>query len=369
MQNMDRSLDKSAEFLSNKFIASVPIATQINPATVRIQRDLDASLVHALMDVLQPRSVSIARLINTSKGARWWISARMRAGDIIAMGESEKDSPENMGAPNAHPSRIEALLSPEPIVHATLMGQQGAGLITTIELVCETHGPAVVEIETSAQIITQDQRLITAILRSYRQMGTLVSHPSRDVTTGLMNQTALEETFEYYGLFKTGLPIFMEENEVVTPTFVFEGDMDRRNPPQKPIFWMGLIDIDRFKEINSFYGCESGDRVLMLIVRILHNTFRHRDRFFRLGADEITIIIRCSSADDAMTAFTRFRSQLNKFFFPNVGFITMSIGLTQIRTVDTASSALSRAQKAVDEGKEGGRDQVVSLDLSFVDSQ
>jgi diguanylate cyclase (GGDEF)-like protein len=347
-----------------EFQLTAPAAGLLDMLTARTRRDLDASMVHAIMDVLQPRSVTIARLVKTPKGERWWVSARLRAGEIAALGDSEKDSPERMGNPSSYPSRLEALISPEPITHATLVGEQGAGVLTTFELVSESHGPAVLEIETSAQTITNDQRLITAVLRSYRHMDALVSHPHRDPTTGLLNHVALADTFDRHGLFKNGLPLFMEEGGA-SSVFVFEGDMDRRNAPNRPVYFLGVLDIDRFNEINAFCGHEIGDQVLVLTVRILRNSFRHRDRFFRLGADEIATVIRCQNVADATAAFERFRSQFNRFFFPNVGFVTGSIGLTQIRTVDTAMSALTRAQKAIDEAKEGGRDRIVCLDQSI----
>jgi diguanylate cyclase (GGDEF)-like protein len=342
-----------------------PEPVLLDSLTARARKDLDASLVHAIMDVLQPRSVTIARLIKTSKGDRWWISARLRSGEIAAYGDSEKDAPERMGHPSAYPSRMEALVSLELITHATLVGEQGAGILTTFELVSESHGPAVLEIETSAQTIKNDLRLITALLRSYRHMDALISHPQRDLTTGLLNHIALEDSFDRHGLFRTGMPLFMSEDGSLQTGFVSEGDMDRRNAPGKPIHFMGIIDIDKFHDINTHCGQETGDQVLALTVRILRNTFRHRDRFFRLAADQVCAIIRCANVTDAQIAFERFRSQFNRFFFPNAGFVTASIGLTQIRTVDTAMSALTRTQKAIEEAKEGGRDRIVCLDQAI----
>ncbi len=333
--------------------------------TAKSRRELDTSIVHAIMDIMQPRSVTIARLINTSKGERWWVSASLRAGEIAALGDSEKDSPECMGNPSSYPSRLEALISPEPLTQATFVGEHGAGVLTTFDLVSESHGPAVLEIETSAQTITNDQRLITAVLRFYRHIDSMISHPNRDPVTGLLNHIALKDGFNSDGFFKNGSPFFLEEVGIFSG-FISEGDMDRRNATNQPTYFLGILDIDRFNEINAFCGNEIGDQVIKLTVRILRNSFRHRDRFFRLGADEIATVIRCANVADATTAFERFRSQFNRFFFPGVGFVTGSIGLTQIRTVDTAMSALTRAQKAIDEAKEGGRDRIVCLDQSLL---
>lgn len=336
--------------------------------TARARGELDASISHALMDVLQPRAITIARLVQTPQGPLWWVASRLRAGEIAALADAEND-PERMGLPSAHPRRMEALLSSDPVVQVAFAGARGAGVLTIIEFVSEAHGPAVLEIETSAQPNTQDQRLITAVLRAYRQMDSLVAHPHRDPTTGLLNHVALEGTFEKNGLFSTARPLFVNDDQADDPDFHLEGDMDRRNAPPHPTFFLGAIDIDRFSEINAFNGLEAADQVLMLTARILRNTLRHRDRLYRMGADEIAAVVRCRSAADAAVIFERFRFQLNRFFFPSAGFITASIGLTQIRSVDTAWSALTRAQRAIEEAKEGGRDRVVCLDQSIADAR
>lgn len=52
-----------------------------------------------------------------------------------------------------------------------------------------------------------------------------------------------------------------------------------------------LIDVDNFKNFNDSYGHDVGDRVLMKISRVLQDNFRMDDAIYRLGGDEIAIVL------------------------------------------------------------------------------
>ena len=62
-----------------------------------------------------------------------------------------------------------------------------------------------------------------------------------------------------------------------------------------PSTYMMLLDVDNFKTINDTYGHETGDKVLIKLVRILKNNFRTDDYICRVGGDEFVIFMRHAS--------------------------------------------------------------------------
>ena len=54
----------------------------------------------------------------------------------------------------------------------------------------------------------------------------------------------------------------------------------------------GLIDIDKFKQLNDTYGHLCGDRVLQRLVRVLTGALRPDDYVVRMGGDEFAMMLR-----------------------------------------------------------------------------
>jgi predicted signal transduction protein with EAL and GGDEF domain len=100
-----------------------------------------------------------------------------------------------------------------------------------------------------------------------------------------------------------------------------------------------------------------GDDVLLLS-RLLRSSFRHFDRIHRLGGEEFVVVLDRVAADQASLAFERIRANVERFEFPQVGRVTVSVGLTLTDASDTPSSAFARADKALYHVKENGRNQV-----------
>jgi diguanylate cyclase (GGDEF)-like protein len=124
--------------------------------------------------------------------------------------------------------------------------------------------------------------------------------------------------------------------------------------------WLGVIDIDHFKSVNDNYGHLIGDEVLLLLSRLMRSRFRFHDRLYRFGGEEFVVLMRCGSEEDAHHAFERLRTGVERYPFPQVGHITVSVGFTEVKIGDTPSGAFERADKAVYYGKTHGRNQVCS---------
>jgi diguanylate cyclase (GGDEF)-like protein len=121
-----------------------------------------------------------------------------------------------------------------------------------------------------------------------------------------------------------------------------------------------VIDIDLFKRINDQFGHLYGDEVLVLLARLMLNSFREVDRLFRFGGEEFIIILRDTDACLAAALMEDFRTAVEAFRFPQVGRVTVSVGYTRIVAYDNSSDAFGRADQALYVAKQNGRNQVRS---------
>ena len=118
-----------------------------------------------------------------------------------------------------------------------------------------------------------------------------------------------------------------------------------------------LIDLDHFKKINDDFGHHVGDDVLKKTGVALQNAIRKSDLLGRWGGEEFLVI--CSvTVSDIEKVVNRLRTELAKVVVPVQNgdvLITMSIGITKVRSNETFDVALQRADQAVYEAKAAGR--------------
>jgi diguanylate cyclase (GGDEF)-like protein len=124
-----------------------------------------------------------------------------------------------------------------------------------------------------------------------------------------------------------------------------------------------VLDIDHFKRVNDTFGHLIGDEVLLLLSRLMRTSFRFHDHLYRFGGEEFVVLMRCESEHDAAQAFERLRANVERYTFPQVGRITISVGFTGLRPGDTPQLAFARADKAVYHAKQNGRNRVASHTL------
>jgi diguanylate cyclase (GGDEF)-like protein/PAS domain S-box-containing protein len=129
--------------------------------------------------------------------------------------------------------------------------------------------------------------------------------------------------------------------------------------------WVLMCDLDHFKNINDTYGHECGDIVLKSIGQILQNTLRNSDVVARIGGEEFACLIFGKDYSIAQNTTQRILQQIaqSKIEYNNTTIpVTVSIGETRLTANDkTGSEALKRADQALYQAKETGRNRVVSL--------
>ena len=126
---------------------------------------------------------------------------------------------------------------------------------------------------------------------------------------------------------------------------------------------LALLDLDHFKTVNDRHGHTQGDEVLRDTARALRAALRTDDEAARLGGEEFGVILRGTNAADAGVLLDRLRQEIadQRWDIPDLR-VTTSIGYTELladESVD-ARSALRRADAALYEAKEHGRDRIVA---------
>lgn len=121
-----------------------------------------------------------------------------------------------------------------------------------------------------------------------------------------------------------------------------------------------LGDIDTFKQINDQFGHEVGDRVLQRCANLLSTSMRSGDAVVRWGGEEFLIILPGCPLDAAQEWAERMRSAVAAQEDPNVGHITMSLGVAAWQPPEYSAQLLRRADDALYQAKQNGRNQVVA---------
>jgi len=121
-----------------------------------------------------------------------------------------------------------------------------------------------------------------------------------------------------------------------------------------------VLDLDNFKPVNDYYGHAEGDKVLIAFADILTNTLRGCDYAFRFGGDEFCCLIQNGGQDASMSITHRLVSAMRSNMLLKKYKVTCSIGSATLATEDSPESLFQRADEALYEAKNNGRDCVVN---------
>jgi len=128
--------------------------------------------------------------------------------------------------------------------------------------------------------------------------------------------------------------------------------------------FLAIIDVDHFKKINDHYGHLVGDAVLKYLATALNENLRATDLLGRIGGEEFAVLLESNDLGNVQKILDHTRESIaSQEFDYNNHFIaiTISIGLTQITPLDALNGILSRADKAMYQAKNAGRNRLVSL--------
>jgi len=124
------------------------------------------------------------------------------------------------------------------------------------------------------------------------------------------------------------------------------------------------IDIDHFKSVNDQYGHDLGDKVIRNVANTIKNSCRDSDSAFRFGGEEFLILLPKTSLSEAIKLAEKIRNSIASSTIVSDRFIieiTISAGVANWNTAEIdIESALKRADNALYQAKEQGRDRVIT---------
>lgn len=213
-----------------------------------------------------------------------------------------------------------------------------------VPLITDLHQTILIELARKPRWTGNCLRTVEAFAKIYRNFLNLLDYGERDALTGHLNRKSFDDTF------------FKE-----TQNFVSSSNSSPRIDPRRRrsgVFWIGVIDIDFFKKVNDKFGHLIGDEVLLLVANIIGKSFRSEDKIYRFGGEEFVVMLLAPDAAHAENAFDRMRNAIQSYKFPQVGQVTVSVGFTMISQGDTPTESFERADKAVYQAKNSGRNKV-----------
>jgi diguanylate cyclase (GGDEF)-like protein/PAS domain S-box-containing protein len=127
---------------------------------------------------------------------------------------------------------------------------------------------------------------------------------------------------------------------------------------------VALIDVDHFKTLNDRFGHATGDAALRAVAETVRGRLRRHDLLGRYGGDELALLFPETPMEGARRVSDRIRRavagiRLTHGTLPVT--ITISAGLVARRTDEELSTACQRADAALYQAKDSGRDRVVGV--------
>jgi diguanylate cyclase (GGDEF)-like protein len=155
---------------------------------------------------------------------------------------------------------------------------------------------------------------------------------STDHLTGLKNRAALMTQFEY---------------------------LHARYKRQREVFSFIIIDVDKFKEVNDTYGHQKGDEVLVRVSELILDCIREVDTAARYGGEEFVVTLPQTNAVAATHIAERIRVSMEENIKIEGKSVTASFGVSEIDEGLSIDDMIKKADQALYEAKESGRNKVI----------
>ncbi len=126
-------------------------------------------------------------------------------------------------------------------------------------------------------------------------------------------------------------------------------------------FSVVMVDIDRFKQINDEFGHDVGDDVLRAVARRLRQRARTADVVGRWGGEEFMVVLPATDLGGGGVLAEDLRTSLTERPLDTPGAsvrVTASFGVAQYDPSETLENVVARADAALYEAKDTGRNAV-----------
>lgn len=132
---------------------------------------------------------------------------------------------------------------------------------------------------------------------------------------------------------------------------------------QRPLTF-AIADLDHFKCVNDKFGHQAGDHILTEVAHAIRAAVRRDDVVFRYGGEEFAIIFPCTDHGEARWVAERLRAAVENLGLNWHGLtlnLSASIGVTAAVPGDSPEAVIRRADQALYQAKNGGRNQIVIM--------
>lgn len=141
---------------------------------------------------------------------------------------------------------------------------------------------------------------------------------------------------------------------------------EHHRKPNSPPFSVIFLDLDHFKQVNDEFGHSAGDAVLVHVAKLLESETYSGELIARYGGEEFVILCPETDLDQATRRAERLRlavsnTRVNEH--PEIE-LTASFGVAEVEAGDSTQSVVRRADQALYEAKNGGRNRVCSMSNS-----
>ncbi len=296
---------------------------------------LEISLVTTLAELYQPTSIRLLKITDTSTNTEALVSMTYSATNKTVSTSTLEIIPIDQDY-----SLQQCLAHTEPVIDTDYHDQSTRAIYPIFNNQDTVIG--FIEIITSSFDETQN-KFVTAFMKIYRNYLRIIDESNHDTLTGLLNRKTFDSNFQ---------KILLEAQTIE------EKNHKRRKIEKNNHYWLAIVDIDHFKHVNDTYGHLFGDEVLILLTNIMRSTFRNNDKLYRFGGEEFVIILSPTDAFGATCAFEQLRKAVESYQFPQIEKITISLGFTQIKPMDTPANAIDEADAALYYAKKHGRNRI-----------
>jgi diguanylate cyclase (GGDEF)-like protein len=193
----------------------------------------------------------------------------------------------------------------------------------------------------------------------------------------LVNALVLDVVTLVVFLLRRRVQRLLDETLALSSTDPLTGLVNRRSlVEQAPRIWRQarrqgqrvaalVLDLDHFKLLNDLHGHATGDAVLTEVARALADTVRPTDVLARIGGEEMVVLGLVSDPDESRRLAERLRQAVAGSDAGQRWGVTVSIGAALARPADGDRATdlvwqlIDRADGAMYEAKQSGRDRVV----------
>lgn len=130
---------------------------------------------------------------------------------------------------------------------------------------------------------------------------------------------------------------------------------------------VAFCDVDHFKSVNDTHGHDAGDRILVAIASTLNSNASDTCFVARHGGEEFVVLFYGLDKDEAWRKLDGIRraqaakNLMNRDTGKPFGKITFSGGVAEVQGIDDTREALARADAALYQAKEDGRNRIVAV--------